>query len=283
MTSQLLLVDPTTKRITWNEDHPYNTKQYKTVGIFEDLRRRLAVAELYAQGNTILQCPKRSLWAVFASVTVCSYRMKESLLRAYCDLYGIAIKYQHVENNCFADGYRPLKPAGLERLHYYTPPALDCSCSKYWYDCNIDKNTCKPSKELLRLLTSFRYYREKLLPAGIDKKAYYWTCFIKHQPAVTAAVNHLAKKRHVPCNMRATNSLSDCGIVGYLVKRYIQVDIVNLLSFYNIAIDKDAYALSEFIQFLWRANIRKINSDNNTYVFIGSKSLYLLFREWLES
>ena len=284
MDSQLLLVDPATKRIMWNDDHPYNTKQYDAAGIFEDLRRRLEIADLYAQGKTILQCPKRSLWTAFASVTVCSYRMKESLLRAYCDLYGITVNYQHVEDNRFADGYRPLKPAGLERLHCYTPPALDCSCSKYWYDCNIDKTTKELSKDLLRLLTSFRYYREKLLPAGIDKKAYYWTCFTKHQPAIAAALGRwLAKKRHVPCNMKATNALANCCVVGYFVKRYMNVDVSNFLAFHNVRIDKDAFALSEFIQFVWRANIRKSdNSSGDTYVFIGSKKLYDLFTAWLK-
>ena len=286
MASQLLLVDPTTKRITWNDNHQYNTKQYGDVGIFEDLRRRLEIADLYAQGKTILQCPKRSLWTAFVSVTVCSYRMKESLLRAYCDLYGIAVNYQHIENNRFTDEYRPLKPAGLERLHCYTPPALDCSCSKYWYDCNINKTTKELSKDLRRLLTSFRYYREKVLPVGIDKKAYYWTCFTKHQPIITAAEKNLAKKRHVPCNMKATNALANCCIVGYLVKRYMNVDVSNFLVSHNVHIDKDAFALSEFIQFVWRANIRKSdtssNSGGDTYVFIGSKKLYDVFMEWIK-
>ncbi|WP_299449276.1 hypothetical protein [uncultured Phascolarctobacterium sp.] len=278
----LLLIDPLTKRITWNNNHEYNTKQYKNIGVFDDLRKRLEVADLYSQGNTVIQCPKRSLWKVFGSVTICSYRMDSSLLSAYCCLYNININYQHIENKAFVDGYKPLKPHNLERLQYYTPPTLDCSCSKYWYNHNINLNDSNTfSDDLTRLLHSFKYYLRSL-PTNVHKD-YYWTCFNSHLPAIMSfAGKWIAKRKHIPCNMKATNSLSDCCVVGYLVHRFVNVDISNFLKDNNIVIDKDSFALSELIQFVWRSNIRKADTINNTYVFIASRKLYNLFRLWVE-
>ncbi len=280
MESGLLLIDTETRRIYWNENHPYNTKQYGGTGIFDALRERLTTSDLYAVGKTIIQCPKRSLWLAFSSVTICSYRMYHSLLRCYCDLYDIAIKFFHIQQHNFADGYKELKPTQRHRIETYTPPKMTYSCSKYWYNKNINKRSRALSDELCSLRESFRYFRRKL-PCTVNKRQYIWTCYKEYLPYVTDT--HLAKKCFIPCNMKATNNYNDCCIVGYLIKRFLDVDIQNFIKQNHAKIrplDLDSFSLSELIQFIWRTNVRNEESTATVYVFIGNKYLHDIFYTW---
>ena len=50
----------------------------------------------------------------------------------------------------------------------------------------------------------------------------------------------------------------------------------------GIELDEEELALSEFIQFLWRSNIRVKDSKTNIYVFIAAHALFNDFNKWRE-
>ena len=48
---------------------------------------------------------------------------------------------------------------------------------------------------------------------------------------------------------------------------------------YDAELDEDAYALSEMLQLIWRSRIR---NGENINVYIPSKRMRDLFKEWLD-
>lgn len=276
----LIIVDPDTAAITWNSDHTYNSKKYKTDGIYDDLRRRLETTDLYMHGSGVIQLMKRKVWQAFASVTFCSYRMKESYLAYYCRLYSININYQHLENNEIVDGYLSLKPAKLDKIVLSTKHSnQSCTYSKGWYQEHV-KTPTNLSEKAKQLRADFRQFRETVVPHEVPKKNYYWTCY-KGYETILADQRHLVKSRWHPCNLKATNSLTDRRIIGYFVNRFANVNIKGFLRSRNIPINEQELALSELIQFVWRSNIRTTDS-NTVYVFIASGVLLGNFQDWLK-
>lgn len=276
MESGLITVD-VDGRLSWNADHYYNTKQFKTAGIFDDLRERLELYDLYQYGDTIIQCTKRKTWETFASVLVCSYRMQESFLKYYCDLYKIDVEWKHLEDGEIKEGYLSLKPPKLDLL---VPCGLSdnkINCSKNWYQYNIKEQT-KGTKDAVRMKYEFRKLCQ-LLPKK-DKGKYFWTCYKGYEKFFTYDRN-ISKKRWRPCNLKATNELTDCCLVGYFVHRFAHVKVKNFLYSKGVAVDERALALSELIQFVWRSNIRT-KEEKKVVVFIPSFELLKDFKDWIK-
>lgn len=266
-------IDPLTKKISWNDDYSYDD------GVFDDLRKRLEIVDLFRFGSGLTQMVKRELWECFNEVTICSYRMKESYLAYYCRLSNIGINYQHIENGVIVNGYLPLKPKKLDRIKLYPDQRnKECSYSKYWYQQNIKKDFI--SKAAKQLTADFRKFKETFVPKGVDKSLYFWTCYKGYEKAL--AGKNLSKNKWQPCNIKATNKLVACCIVGYFVNRFANVNVKRFLKDTGgIIVNEEELALSELIQFVWRSNIRT-DDLNDVYVFIAADALLNNFSEWLK-
>ena len=274
--TKLLLIDNETGLLSWNDNHEYNTKQYKNNGLFNDLRERLEVFDLYHYAKTVIQCTKRETWSCFASVLICSYRMQESLLRYYCDIYKISIEWRHLEDGKIKDGYLALKPPKLNLLSPVGLPSdMSCSCSKYWYKGHFSKGKISDTAKKVR--NAFRNLR--LTFKTSERTLYYWTCYKEY--AGDFADKNLSKKKWKPCNLRATNDLTECIIVGYFVNRFMNVAVKNFIESKGVEIDERALALSELIQFVWRSNIRT-QEEKKVTVFIPAFELLKDFKDWLK-
>lgn len=265
-------------KLSWNENHEYNTKQYKKDGIFEDLRKRLELYDLYQYGKTIIQCTKRETWQEFKSILICSYRIQDSFLKYYCDLYNINTQYKHIEYGLIVDGYRPLKPHKLNLLYPVGLPVdIPCPCSKNWYQHNIKEKT-KGTKKAVKLKYFFRKLIQEL--PKVDKGKYFWTCYKGYEEFFTYDRN-ISIRNWKPCNLKGTNELTDCCLVGYFVNRFADVDVKNFLSSKGIKVKERALALSELIQFVWRSNIRT-KDEKKVTVFIPAQELLKDFKKWIK-
>lgn len=266
---QHILVDETTKQISWNDNIEYE-------GIFVDLRERLKTADLFKYGSGVIQLMKRAVWDCFSDITICSYRMQESYLSYYCQLYAITINYQHINNDHeIVDGYLPAKPKNLHLLRLYEEHAnKHCTYSKSWYQTNIRQGILsEPAEQLRRDFRSFRRYFAK--DGGTD---YYWTCYKGFDKSFSD--KHLAANRWEPCNLKATNRLSHCCVVGYFINLFANVNIKGFFKSKDIAVNDMELALSNLIQYVWRSNIRT-NNNKEVYLFVAAGNLLNDFKDWL--
>lgn len=255
----------------------YTIKDKKCAGILSPLYKKISSAmvtnDIYMSGETYICCKKRTVWDFFSDITICSYRLPYSLLRAYCSLNNIATIYQHIENGEIVEGYSDIKPTNLQRLVLYTPQKLNCSCSLHWYQTHTD--------DIKTLVSSFNKWRERHIPAEY-RKSYFWTTFKDYNEMVAKTTKKITTKKFVSCTTKATNAYSGCHVVGVFMQHFLNVPIKQFLSAQGIKVNEEEYALSELLQFVWRSNIRTEDTAP-VYVFIGSKDLYARLSAWIAS
>lgn len=87
-------------------------------------------------------------------------------------------------------------------------------------------------------------------------------------------------KGFVSCNIRATNDYVDKYNLAYCINIFNQPFINKFFQSKEININQDLYALSEFIQWIWRSRIRKYESIT---LYIPSSRMRILFKYWLEN
>lgn len=115
------------------------------------------------------------------------------------------------------------------------------------------------------------------MPKG-QRNNYYWTSYKGFEDSLTDL--HLSKKKWIPCNQKATDNYASCIAVGYLINRFPNVSLDHFLKRRGIKVNQKEIALSEFIQFLWRSNIRVKDSKEKIFAFVPSKQLYDSFLDW---
>lgn len=81
-----------------------------------------------------------------------------------------------------------------------------------------------------------------------------WTTFKAYQDKVCP---RSFKKGFLAQNARATNQFADRVAVAYTVNQFMLTPTKMFLQNNGIAVDENAYALSNMIQFIWRSNIRQ--------------------------
>ena len=275
--------------LKWNYNHDYSKDKEKS--LFDEIEKRTQLYDLFADDKSaVIQVMKRETWESFSSVTFCSYRMKESYLAYYCQLQDIKIKWLHLDNaQVITEGYLEAKPKGLNRIVVFTTDnpnnvnqrnyklLHDASYSKSWYQKNIDLKTGWLSESAKALRNELRNWRNRVMPKG-QRDNYYWTSYKGFEDCL--ADSHLSKKKWVPCNKKATDNYASCTAVGYLINRFPNVSLDHFLKRRGIKVNQKEIALSEFIQFLWRSNIRKKDSNEKIFAFVPSKQLYDSFLEW---
>ncbi|QBX33404.1 hypothetical protein E4191_00730 [Paracoccus liaowanqingii] len=86
------------------------------------------------------------------------------------------------------------------------------------------------------------------------------------------------KRGWLACNTRATNDFSNKTVMIHAYNRYPNRNVESYLNSWGRPIDRDTFALSEMIQWLWRGCIR---DGKEMTVYILSKRMLDLFNEWL--
>lgn len=275
--------------LKWNYNHDYSKDKEKS--LFDEIEKRTHLYDLFEDDKSaVIQVMKRETWESFSSVTFCSYRMKESYLAYYCQLQNIKINWLHLNNSqVITEGYLDVKPEGLDRIEIFTTDSPnnvnqrnyellhDASYSKSWYQKNIDLKTGWLSERARALRNEFRNWRNRAMPKG-QRNKYYWTSYKGFEDSLTDL--HLSKKKWIPCNQKATDNYASCIAVGYLINRFPNVSLDHFLKRRGIKVKQKEIALSEFIQFLWRSNIRIKDSKEKIFAFVPSKQLYDSFLDW---
>ena len=79
---------------------------------------------------------------------------------------------------------------------------------------------------------------------------------------------------------RATNDYAHKSVLVHCYDRHPLVSVDSYLSDYGVPVDKQVFALSELLQWIWRSRIR---NGSDITVSIASKRMYNLFVDWLKS
>ena len=136
-----------------------------------------------------------------------------------------------------------------------------------------DKSKNNTSKfEILK--NSIYYFKRYIVECGADE--FMWTTFKNYR-------SYLNGKGYSKCfvslNSKGTNDYRNCKGLAYLINLYPSTDLIHFFDSYGIHVDKDLYALSEMLQWIWRSRIR----DNKQIdIYIPSERMRNLLNKWQE-
>jgi hypothetical protein len=99
--------------------------------------------------------------------------------------------------------------------------------------------------------------------------------------AGTGEINEdgFAEGSFLPCSSRATNAYRNREVMVHAYNRFPNVTVSAFLQDYNAPVDNNQFALSEFLQWLWRSRIR---DGQPIKVCILSRRMRKIFQDWLK-
>jgi len=251
-------------QLHWDDIRPYEGK-------FNDIRNACKRGSVFLSSNSRLL-----MWefpvALFSSqeieVWVMTYPFNGTFMKSFFDIHNI--KYELVADDVLGlKSEKEIIDEVSRNLDIYEGKNNDFFKSKTSLSSsNLDSKAVRTalSKSMRNVATtSWGASAENLL----------WTTFKKGVPEV-APIGF--KSRHVACNLRATNEYADCSHVMYGVNVFANPEIVKHITARGGSFDKDAYALGEMLQLLWRGCMRK---GEPMKVFVPSLRMRNLLRNWL--
>jgi hypothetical protein len=144
---------------------------------------------------------------------------------------------------------------------------IETALSKTWYNKNRDEI----SKIKKVLVTFFMNYSKS---KGVQRM---WTCFDAHK--ISFKDKNISLRSRVPCNSRATNKYINKSTLAYLINRYLDPFYIHFFDKKNIKLNKDGFAISEFLQWIWRSRIRE---NKPITLFVASERMRRLLRDFLD-
>lgn len=272
----------TYEHLEWVDDG-YNGK------IAKDIKKWIQAKEAIISNNAYFHIMRPDKIKSFTDVYILSYMFDSSLMASYFKLNGIDIPYEkHSINNG-------------ELVSYFDPMG-----SKYKELIDLNDQGKKKQKRLKRL-DAFRLsktFYDKATTAELteiknvarsyfdefdtDKTLNMYTVFKDYETKIRThrfkniETDEKGNKKNtcfVSINTRATNDYAHKTRLAYLVNRYVNPIMKQMINKYGSSIDQDGYALSELIQWIFRSAIR---NNEPISVFIPSKRMRKLLVDWLE-
>lgn len=220
------------------------------------------------------------------SVTILTYMFEASLMCAWMRLNNFEWEFitpnELRPNSEIKDIIRPL-------LHIVEPPKpiVDMQrTEKGLYNRSVFNYTWYDKKSEGKLPIVKRSI-EVALRDKMPKGDVFWTTFKDWRSDLEGRGYTRGKKiggqlrsPFVEKNKRASNEYRDCINCIYTINIYPNGSLESHLASLGITLDRDMYALSELIQFIFRGSIRQ---HKDMWVLILSERMSLLLKEWLET
>jgi hypothetical protein len=245
----------------------------------------------------LIQAPRSEMFTAFQRISVLTYQFKGSLLRCYFDLHGINYQLLSIKDGEVIPYKDELGLNFKDKINIYYGKL------NHGYGCDIGSSnwTERPKNQKAtknRLRNIYNHWKKK----GITPKDFLYTThkdFQKqiHPSHILGLKNKLNdnyrdthKRKHMTDQekmnvsylsqtIRGTNDFSHKRFMAYMSNTFMRPQIRNFLSYHDIQIDEDSYALNRMIQWLWRGCIR---NDEEMYVFVPSKRMRQLLVDWLD-
>lgn len=218
----------------------------------------------------------------FKEVYILTYQFEAQIQKYYYDLHNLKYdkyiatneddKYKFI--NKPADySEKEIKAALKEKINIIEHTKINrigddkYSLSKSWY------RNSSPDM-LVQLKKNTENFYRNIVESKANENL--WTTFKDYQ---TKIQGKRYTKAFLSCNVRATNEYRNRFNVAYLINRFPNTVIDNFLKSKGLEMDKDSYAISECLQWIWRSAIRD-NKEINLY--IPSMRMRTLFIQWLD-
>ena len=269
-------------RVIWIKAPSEHDHRYK------DVERMIQTGTIsYINGSFLVWSFPVSALDAFENIIILTYRFDSSILKAYLDFYGKEYVHKTIirrGNEFCLEDFSPEIGKGsqyADLINVCRSDKLNAIGVRYrkryplsftWYN-NADKIQKKALKD--NMINYFRWYCD----ASCDSVM--WTAYKSFSDSIKPRgyiVRRDGTPTFTPCNSRATEEYSDRYNLAYLIDRHIHPGIRSFFYQKGIVIDEDEFALSEFIQWIFRSRVRfgeKIN------LYVPSERMRELLCGWL--
>ncbi|MED3912835.1 hypothetical protein P4597_27520 [Peribacillus simplex] len=262
--------------LLWNEDKTEWDSRYN------DIRDMALNYNLFVYKDSILIWTfPADIFDSFKEVYILTYQFEAQIQKYYYDLHNIQYNKYIASNDSnqyqftlIPDNYseKEIKDKIKEKVNIIEHDKLNrigddkFSLSKSWYRNAPDE-----------VLTQLKRHTENYYRNVVNSKANenLWTTFKDYK---TKVQGKRYTKAFVSLNVRATNEYKDRTNCAYLLNRFPNTVIDNFLISKGIHMNKDYYAISEALQWIWRSAIREGNPIN---LYMPSKRMRTLIKQWL--
>lgn len=253
-------IDEETKFLIWDNleyDGRYN--DIKTMSLNNSL--------MYINDTLLMWNFPVSVFKAFKECYIMTYLFDAQIQKYYYDLHNIEYENISINQNIINRSKLRSKIHILDNDIINNIGENEYALSVSWYD--RDKN-----KQLLMKLKNnlFNYFKNKM-KAKSDKIM--WTTFKDYKKKLSG---NGYTKGFIPCNSRATNNYRNRNILAYCVNIFLNPIIKQFFINKGVNVLEDKYALSELLQWVWRASIRE---GNDIYLYIPSSRMRNLLINWL--
>lgn len=266
--------------LSWRKD------QEDYTGKFEIYKDAINTSRIYLKDTALINVLNPNSILAFDEVIFMTYMFDGQYQRAYLDYYGF--EYDRIGIKRDGGGYfisdKPVRlPAKDYRklINIVDSDRMNSigdeyySLSKAWFD--RQKYNSKDIALLRKNMNNF--FRN--MSSG-KSSARLWTTYKDHKDMLIQSDGRF-RHNFLPMNLRATNVYGGCTDVAYLVNLFPNP---NLTKFFSddeggdLCIDKDQYAISSMLQFLWRSALR---NNNPIQLYIPSSRMRNLLVDWINS
>ena len=258
----------------------WHSGEYDGDTIFDELRELAENHRVICVNNCMLlwQYPPE-IFQIFDEIYIMTYMFDASIMKYYFDLHNMEYEKKSIIR----------KEDGTSELGDYVVPDTsqfaklieiyegemnhsfykkEAALSKSWFISDRSRNDIKKLKKNL-----YNYFHN-------IKKAkatqILWTTF-KDARTKLGGKGYITS--FLPCNRRSTDDFRNREVLAYCVNIFPKSTIVNYFAQNGIAIDKDKYALSEMLQWIWRSRIR---NNESISIYIPSERMRCLLYDWLK-
>lgn len=219
----------------------------------------------------------------FDEVFMLTYMIEGQYQKAYLDYFGFSYKIVGIENDDvgphFSDKPDMPPPIDFGKLIRFVDKRLPgritedpYALSKTWYD-----RRKYDDKDIRALRNSMRNFFLSIQSGGPSSRL--WTCYKSDVDKLVDAKTRRYKSNFLQIGARATNEYRKRTDIAYMANRFADPNITKFFASRNIYIDKDRFALSEMLQWIWRSAIRDGKPIN---LYIPSKRMKNLLIDWID-
>lgn len=236
------------------------------------LRKLCDMKQLYlSNGKVVFWELNTVVLDAFSDIIIGTYMFEYSYMAHYLRLHGVGYSIERFGNK--PSFYKDKINIIDDRLNDVGDGVYSLSYS----DLCVKRKTKSEKREVLRKnLNTFLSYRLKS-----KKGERIWTTFVDASSVVANGSKY--KSDWIAYNTKATNKYRHIENVAYLCNNFPNTYLVSMLnSRGSIKFDQDAWALQDFLQFIFRSRIRMNDgSDNSINLYVPSSRMRNLLIRWL--
>lgn len=268
--------------VKWNPEKKDYDSKYNEIKELAESNSLMCIND-----TTLIWRYPPEIFSIFKKVYILTYLFEASILKYYFDMNNISYDKKGIMQIRMTTTQSSNIDCSYELCDYYIPNTSHFSQLIHIYEGKLNDSWIQKSTSLSltwfsdpsnkshikQLKNNIYNYLRNIMDA--KSETIMWTTFKDY---VSKLKGKGYSSRFVSFNCRSTNDYAETYNLVYAVNVFVNPSIIHYFEQRNIKIDKDLYALSEMLQWIWRSRIRNGQDIN---IYIPSKRMRELLQKWI--